>query len=250
MYKDLKILCIIPARGGSKGVPKKNIKLLGAHPLLSYSIAAANTSNLINRVVVSTDCEETAKITLNYKAEIPFMRPDVLSNDTSTDIDFILHALDYLESNEDYIPDLVVLLRPTTPLREIEYIDKAIETILLNKEASSLRSSHLCSESPFKWFSLDEEYYKPISAEYTLEDTGKPRQSFPSTYIPNGYIDIVIPIKLRKTKSLFGNKILSFITPITSEIDTLEEFDYLEYKVNTTKSSLLKYLNKKEFNYA
>ena len=238
----MKILALIPARGGSKGVPKKNIKLLDNFPLLSFTVAAAKLSTKINRVIVSTDSQEIADIALEFNAEVPFLRPNEFAGDKSTDIDYITHALDWLKCNENYIPDLIVLLRPTTPLREVIIIDKAIEKLLKNEEATSLRSSHLSSESPFKWFSLKNKFYTAICDNYDLEDTNKPRQFFAETYIPNGYVDIIIPGLIKKNNSLFGNKILGFVTPIGYEIDTIDEFEYIEYRIMKYRTELLPYL--------
>ncbi len=240
----MKVLAVIPARGGSKGVPKKNIKLLENYPLISYSIAAAKLSEKIDKVVVTTDSEEIANISLQYDAEVPFLRPAKLATDSATDIDYMIHCLDWLESNENYIPDLVVLLRPTTPLREVKYIDEAIEALMGNDIATSLRSSHIVSESPFKWFSLQKGFYTPICENYDLEDTNKPRQKFPDVYIPNGYVDIIKTDFITKHNSLYGNHILGFITPIGYEVDTSDDFDYLEFKATKKKINLFKYLDK------
>ena len=240
----MNILALIPARGGSKGVPKKNIKLLEKHPLISYTIAAAKLSKRINKIVVTTDSQEIADISLKYNAEVPFLRPSELANDKSTDIDFVMHALNWLEYNENYIPDLIVLLRPTTPLREVEFIDNAIEKFVTNTNATSLRSSHLSSESPFKWFTLKDNFYDSICNIYSLEDTNRPRQFFTEIYIPNGYVDIIVPNLIKEKNSIFGNKILSFITPIGYEIDTIDEFEYIEYRISKYGTKLLKYLKK------
>lgn len=151
-----------------------------------------------------------------------------------------------MQENENYTPDLIVLLRPTTPLREIEFIDEAIDKFVKNTEATSLRSSHLVAESPFKWFSMSDEYYTPICEKYILEDADKPRQNFPDVYIPNGYIDILRPF-LIKEGSLYGDKILGYTTPNGYEVDTIEEFEYIEYLISKKSSSLLEYLkNKRE----
>ena len=238
----MNILALIPARGGSKGVPKKNIKKLSGFPLISYTIAAAKLSKKINRVLVTTDSQEIADISKKYNAEVPFLRPAELSCDKSTDIDFVLHALNWLKDNESYIPDFIVLLRPTTPLREVELIDNAIEELEKKSAATSLRSAHVSSESPFKWFSVKDNFYDSISNKYNLEDTNRPRQYFPDVYIPNGHVDILIPSCIEKDKSLFGNKILSFITPVCYEIDTIEEFEYIEYIIEKKSSNLKKYL--------
>ena len=240
----MNILALIPARGGSKGVPKKNIKLLGEYPLIAYTIAAAKLSKRINRVVVSTDSQEISDIASSFGAEVPFLRPDELASDKSTDIEYVLHVLDFLQKNESYIPDLIVLLRPTTPLREIKHIDEAIEKFIKNDEATSLRSSHEVSESPFKWFCISDDFYTPICDKYTLEDTNKPRQLFPEVYIPNGYVDILKPRVIKEHGSMYGNKIAGYITPYGNEIDTAEDFEYIEYKVTKGGLPLLEYLKR------
>lgn len=238
----MKVLALIPARGGSKGVPKKNIKLLENFPLISYTIAAANLSKKIDKVVVTTDSKEIADIALSFNAEVPFIRPSNLASDLATDIDFVIHSLDWLEANENYIPDLVVLLRPTTPLREVNYIDDAIELLINNEIATSLRSSHIVSESPFKWFVIKDGFYTPICDKYSLEDTGKPRQFFPDVYIPNGYVDIIKTNFIKTHNSLYGNHILGYTTPTGHEIDTLDDFEYIEFQISKNSTDLLKYL--------
>ncbi len=240
----MKILALIPARGGSKGVPNKNIKDLGGFPLISYTITSAIESKMINRVIVSTDYKEIADISKKYGAEVPFLRPARISSDKSTDIEFVTHSLDYLEEKEKYIPDVIVLLRPTTPLREVNYIDDAIKKLLNSNMATSLRSSHLVSESPYKWFLMEDGLYTPICDKYTLDDTNKPRQFFPEVYIPNGYVDIFKTDLIKKSNSLFGENILGYITPIGHEIDTIDDFEYLEYQVSKKSLKLVDNLKK------
>lgn len=225
----LKILALIPARGGSKGVPKKNIKPMAGKPLIYYSIDTAIQSKYINKIIVSTDSQEILDLVSRKGVEIPFLRPSQFAQDGSLDEDYFFHCLSYLEKEEGYIPDLIVLLRPTTPLRDSNILDNAIEFFLKNKIATSLRSAHEVSESPFKWFKIKDDYYEPISSEYSLIDTNNPRQFFPKVYIPNGYIDIL------KSKvvgnNIYGDKILSYITPFSYEIDTKEDFEYIEYLI-------------------
>ncbi|MDQ7060113.1 MAG: acylneuraminate cytidylyltransferase family protein [Sulfurimonas sp.] len=240
----MKILALIPARGGSKGVPKKNIKLLEDYPLIAYTIAAAKASKNINKVLVSTDFSDIRDIALDFGAEVPFLRPNKIAGEKSQDIDYVLHALEYLEKEEDYIPDLIVLLRVTTPLREVQYIDEAIEKLILDTDATSLRSSHLAAESPFKWFCTSNGYYTPISDASSLEDANKPRQSFKNIYIPNGYVDILKVKQIKINNSLYGEKILAYITPNGYEIDTMEEFEYIQYLIQRHGSDLLEFLKK------
>jgi CMP-N-acetylneuraminic acid synthetase len=235
VLEKLKILSIIPARSGSKGVPKKNIKLLGSTPLIGYSIKSAKKSRYINKIIVSTDCNEIADVAKQFGIDIPFLRPKKFARDKSLDIDYIKHTLKVLKKKQNYTPDLIVLLRPTTPLRQIQYIDDAIKIMLKNKKATSLRSAHEVSESPFKWFTIKDNLYHPICDSVSLEETNTPRQLFKKVYIPNGYVDIIKLETIKKYKSLYGDKILSFITPNGYEIDTIEDFEYLEYKINKRK---------------
>ena len=224
---------IIPARGGSKGILKKNIKYLGGIPLIAYSIAIAKLSKKINRIIVSTDDPEIAEIAIKFGAEVPFLRPKEISQDSSTDLEFMLHILNWLNINNEIIPKYFIHLRPTTPIRSEEIIDKAIESIMNNNEATSLRSAHLCPESPFKWFSKDPSntYYQPLFLSGEKDILNMPRQIVPSAYIPNGYVDILISDYILKNNSLHGDKILAFESPFCVEIDTLDDFKYLEYQI-------------------
>jgi len=224
------VIAIIPARCGSKGVLGKNIKKLGAYPLIAYSIAACKISKRIDRIVVSTDSTEIAKIAESFGAEVPFMRPAELAQDNSTDLEFIEHAINWFEKNEGIIPEYLVQIRPTTPLREPELIDAAILKIIENNNATSLRSVHEIRESPYKMLGINNDFLgglypdDPRPEYYNL-----PRQNFPPVYQPNGYVDIIKSETVLKLKSLHGPKILSFITPDVGEIDTIDDFDYIEY---------------------
>lgn len=237
-------IAIIPARGGSKGVPKKNIALLGGYPLIAYSIAAAKLSTSIDRTIVSTDSPEIAEIGKSFGAEIPFLRPAALSKDTSSDLDFVLHAINWLETHERKIPQYIVHLRPTTPLRDPKIIDNAINLILKSPQATSLRSGHPASESPFKWFLLNSQgYFQGISSKYSTEYINKPRQSFPQVFIPDGYVDVLKTLFIKETNILHGENMLGFISPPCHEIDSREDFKYLEFELLNKPSILLNYLN-------
>ncbi len=239
-------LALIPARKGSKGVSKKNVQSLGGHPLIAYSITAALMSEAIDRVIVSTDCEEIAEIAKKYGAEVPFLRPSELAEDTSPDRDFILHAINWLKGQTPEIPEFIVHLRPTTPLRDPEVIDEAIRFLRSTPEASALRSAHPASESPFKWFTIDEaNYYSPIVSHMTVEGTNAPRQTFPSVYIPNGYVDVLRTSLVLNSDSIHGNKILSFVSPVGHEIDTWEDFERLEFESVRKPWRVRDYLNKR-----
>jgi len=238
-------IAIIPARGGSKGVPKKNIRLLAGYPLIAYSITVAKLSKEIGRVVVSTDSEEIAEISRLYGAEVPFLRPSLFAGDKSRDIEFVTHAIDWFKKNEKNIPDYLVHLRPTTPFRDPDIIDQAIRQIKQNKEATSLRSGHAASESPFKWFLKNKDgYFTGIRPQDSNDDLNKPRQSFPDVYIPDGYVDVLKSEFVVKTGTMHGSKMIGFVSPVCKEVDTPEDFEYLEFEARKTAGPLIEYLAK------
>ena len=134
------VIAIIPARSGSKTLTDKNITLLSNHPLIAYSIAVAKASKKIDRVIVSTDSQHYAEIASLYGAEVPFLRPVEYATDESTDRDFLVHAMSWMNEFERNIPEYWVHLRPTTPLRDPLIVDQAIEIIMQKNNATSLRS--------------------------------------------------------------------------------------------------------------
>lgn len=242
-----KFMALIPARGGSKGVPKKNIKLLGGYPLIAFSIAAARLCREIERIIVSTDSPEIADIVKAYGAEVPFLRPSELAQSTSPDIDYIRHALDWLQNHEGSQPDFLVHLRPTTPLRDPALIASAIQMMASNDKATSLRSAHELSEPPQKMMMIQEGFLVGFFPDDPRpEYYNMPRQTFPPAYKPNGYVDIIRTGFVNSGDSLHGPRILAFITPVTVEVDKPEEFEYLEYLV-TTKGHPLHYHLKASF---
>ena len=241
----MKGLAIIPARGGSKGVPGKNIRLLGGFPLIAYSIAAARLTSKVDRILISTDSSEIAKIGRQFGAEVPFLRPRRYARDAAPDIEFMMHALKWLEKHEQYLPDLVAHLRPTTPLRDPAVLDDAFSVILRHPEATSLRSAHPAPESPFKWFTADSEgYFRGLLSSRSNDALNAPRQSFPEVYIPDGYIDIIRPAYLRKTGLLYGLKIFGFVSPVCCEVDAPEDLDYLEFELRRKGNVLLDWLRR------
>ena len=236
---------IIPARGGSKGIPGKNIAQLLGHPLIAYSIVASLASCSISRTIVSTDSDEIAEIARRYGAEVPFIRPAEYSTDMSTDRDFLMHALDWLAEHENAHPDFIVHLRPTTPLREPEVIDDAVRLIRDTASATSLRSAHLASKTPYKWFEMDASgYFKGIRPDDPRpEYYNLPRQSFPPVYDPNGYVDVLRVSQLLNSPSVHGGAILGFVTPFCHELDSPEDLLLMNYLAERHGSPLLPFLN-------
>ena len=237
------VIAIIPARSGSKTLIDKNIKLLSGHPLIAYSIAAAKLSNKIERVIISTNSKEYAAIAKQYGAEVPFIRPDEASTDTATDRGFLIHAMDWLKENEGSVPEYWVHLRPTTPLRSVEIIDNAVSKIIKNKNATSLRSGHKVPESPLKCFIKEEGYFKGLVEG---EDFNLPKEAFEQVYIPDGFVDIVKSSFIMNSQEIHGNKMIGFESPICTEVDSVEEFDYIKYQLEKNGSDLLDYLNHKK----
>lgn len=239
----MKIIAIIPARSGSKGVPKKNIRKLGGYPLIAYAVIACRLSKKIDRIIVSTDSAEFANIAKTYGAEIPFLRPSELAQDNSKNIEFIEHAIDWFDNNEGMIPEYIVQIAPTTPLRDPDLIDVAIEKIIQNPIATSLRSAHEIRESHCKLFGIKDGYFIGLCPEDPRpEYYNLPRQNFSSIYQPNGYVDIIKSDTVLRLKSLHGPKILPFLTPNAGEVDTIDDLDYIEYTLNKKTYKIYEFL--------
>lgn len=223
----MKILGFIPARSSSKRIPKKNIKPLAGKPLIAYTIEAAKKSKYINRIVVSTDSEEIASVAKEYGAEVPFLRPKSISKNNSTEMEFFKHALDWFLTNEDYEPDLIVLLYPTSPFRKPESIDRAIEEMLKHPEADSLRSVKLCSEHPYKMWVIEDGYLKPFvkAKNYNLHTLS--HHLLPTVYIQNASIYITKPPTIKNKKSPTGNIIIPFIMEEMESVDINSPRDFI-----------------------
>ncbi len=246
--KTMKTYSLIQARGGSRRIPKKNIKLLGGYPLIVYSIVASRLSKSIQRTIVSTDSPEIAEIAKHYRAEVPFLRPAELAGDLSTDLDVFVHAIKWLEENEGNLPDFLVQLRPTAPLRDPALIDEAVKKIQANPEATSLRSAHqVVGLLPQKMFQLNSAGFWTgfFPNDPRPEYFNLPRQLFPDAYGPNNHVDIVRPDFIKNNPGLFyGPKILAFSASPTIDIDSMEDFEYLEYILQKYPHPLSDYLLK------
>ena len=227
-----KILALIPARAGSKGVPDKNIRLLGRHPLIAWTIAACKKAKLIDHIIVSTDSKDYAKLAEKYGANVPFLRPAEISGDHSTDYEFVVHALDWLAKHGEE-PQYIVHMRPTTPLRDPEQIDKAIQIFLDKPQATALRSVHEMSESAYKTFEIASKgQLKRLGSDSTaLDAANNARQGFPKTYSANGYVDVLSTAFVRQSELLHGDFVVPFITPAVLEVDTEHDFGNLEYQL-------------------
>ena len=216
----MNVVSIIPARGGSKGIPRKNIKLLNKNPVISYSIEASNSCGLINNTIVSTEDDEISKISNEWGANI-IKRPDELAEDTSSSIDVILHVLDYLEDN-DSLPDLFVLLQPTSPLRTSEDIENSIN-LFLESDCDSLVSVCKLNHQSLLNFSLNDDYLVQNNNENFFNCR---RQDLPTYYELNGAIYITTPEYIRKNKSFYGDKTIPYIMPKERSVDLDTFFDF------------------------
>lgn len=217
------VLALIPARGGSKGLPGKNILPLAGHPLIAYSIEAALTTPGITRVIVSTDSEEIAEVARRYGAEVPFLRPAAYAADDSLDIDVFIHALTWLQENENYAPDLVVQLRPTSPIRHVADIQNCIGRLAEQPNADSLRIVTQAFHTPYKMWQLgkdDGQAMQPLlSLEGVAEPYNQPRQSLPTVYWQIGTLDVIRPRVILEQKSMSGQNILPYVVAQERAID-------------------------------
>ena len=215
----MNIVAVIPARSGSKSIKDKNITPYNGKPLIYYSIKTALKSKYINRVIVSTDSNKYKKISMKLGAEVPFLRPKKYSSDNSVDYDYILHASKFLIKNK-YYPDLIILLRPSTPNRMIHVVDKGIRFFIKNfKKYDSMRSVSEFSQPAQKLFMIKNKqlrgfFDKSLRGEYHAN----PRQKFQKTYLPNGYLD-VLKTKFFLNKNKLYGKMCPYLTEETLDID-------------------------------
>jgi CMP-N,N'-diacetyllegionaminic acid synthase len=206
------VLALIPARGGSKSIPRKNVIEIAGKPLIAWSVLQALHSSRITRVVVSTDDAEIAGVAERYGAEVPFVRPSVYAHDLAPDIDVFRHALTFLAEAEAYVPELIVHLRPTGPVRRVSDIDDAIDLLISHPEADSVRSVSLVQQTPYKmWTVLEDGTMEPLLDLPGMPDCqSRPRQSLPPVYWQNGYVDIVRPRAVLEKESMWGDTVLPF----------------------------------------
>uniref|UniRef100_A0A7C4PTH5 N-acylneuraminate cytidylyltransferase n=1 Tax=Anaerolinea thermolimosa TaxID=229919 RepID=A0A7C4PTH5_9CHLR len=229
------VLAIIPARGGSKGIPRKNIRLFAGHPLIAYSIAAARQSQSVTRVIVSTDDEEIARVAREYGAETPFMRPEELAQDQTLDLPVFQHALSWLEDQEGYRPDVVVQLRPTSPVRPPSLVDDAVKILLSHPEAHSVRGVVPAGQNPHKMWRIDPQngQMTPLLQVPGLEEPyNAPRQVLPPVYWQTGHVDAIRPEVIRKG-SMSGRVILPVMVDpaYTVDIDNPRDWARSEWLV-------------------
>lgn len=227
----MNILALVPARIGSKGIPKKNIKILDGKPLIQYSLEAAMASSLINKVVVSTESREILEIATNLGAEVPFIRPEELASDQAKSIDVVLHALEYFEDNSIFF-DAVCLLQPTFPFRTKSEIDEAITSFIENKADSLISVRKVPNHLNPHWV-----FEKKKESNFLCISTGETeiisrRQELPEAYYRDGSIYITSVSTLKK-KTFLGEKLIPFFSKGPNiNLDTMDDWSKAEKYIN------------------
>jgi N-acylneuraminate cytidylyltransferase len=228
---DPSVLALIPARGGSKSIPRKNVMNIAGRPLIAWSIAHALESAQITRIIVSTDDEEIAEVSEQWGAEVPFIRPLEYAQDLSPDIDVFRHCLDFLSEHEEYYPDVVVHLRPTAPVRRVSDIDAAIDLLLDHPSADAVRSISVARETPYKMWTLQGDgTIEPILRLADIPDCqSQARQTLPLVYAQDGLIDVVRPGTVLEKASMCGDIVLPYLTEIdVFDLDYPEDIEPIE----------------------
>ena len=228
MNKGKKILGVIPARGGSKGLPRKNVLPLLGEPLIGWTIRAVKESRCIDRIVISTDDKEIAAVCENLGVPVPFLRPKELAEDDAPMVDVALHVLEYLKSREDYSPDYVALFQPTSPLRTASDINRAVELLFSNNRADSVISIVEASEKPYWMRTLSQEGFIKYFIEHEYKDLR--RQDLPPVYIVNGAIYIGRTTTLLKNRTFSPEKTVGYLMPKSrsADIDDINDFKIAE----------------------
>jgi YrbI family 3-deoxy-D-manno-octulosonate 8-phosphate phosphatase len=227
------VLAIIPARGGSKGIPRKNIRSFAGYPLLAYSVAAALQADLVTRVVVSTDDEEIAAVSRQFGAETPFLRPPELALDDTTDLPVFVHAMHSLEDRDGYRPDVIVQLRPTSPIRPRDCVDQAVRTLLAHPDADSVRGVVPAGQNPHKMWrvtSAEAPMLPLLKVDGLAEPYNAPRQGLPAAYWQTGHIDAIRAATILQKNSMSGDRIYPLIIDprYTVDIDNLSDWSRYE----------------------
>ncbi len=232
------ILAVIPARGGSKGIPRKNIRPFAGWPLLVWSIAAARQSRSVTRLIVSTDDEEISGVAREFGAETPFLRPPEFARDDSTDLPTFEHALDWLAAHENYRPEIVIQLRPTSPLRPPGIVDEAVAILNRHPDADSVRGVVPAGQNPHKMWRIkgdDAPMQNLLNVTGVAEPYNAPRQLLPPVHWQTGQIDAIRARTIVEGGSMTGKKIYPLIIDprYTIDIDNLQDWARYEYLLTT-----------------
>lgn len=225
MSPDGSVVALIPARGGSKGLPRKNLADLGGRPLLAWSVESALQATTVDRVVVCTDDEEIATAARSAGAEVPWLRPAELATDDAADLPVFEHALDRLDAAGPPV-EVFVHLRPTSPFREAGLIDRAVTLLRSHPGVDSVRSVSPVAKTPFKmWFVDDEGFMEPVVGSWEEECFNRPRQALPPVWTQDGALDVVRAAVVRGG-SMTGRRVLALRhdSPLV-DVDTAEDLE-------------------------
>ncbi len=231
MVERAEVLAIVQARGGSKGLPRKNLRLLRGHPLVAYSIASGLAARRVTRVIMSTDDEEIAAVARQYGAEVPFLRPPELALDDTPDFPLFDHAISWLAEHENYRPQAIVQLRPTTPLRPRGMVDEALRILESDPRADCVRGVTIPKQTPYKmWRDGEDGCMVQLMDTSFPEPYNMPRQNLPVAYWQTGHIDAIRTTTITEKQSLTGQRVRRIMIDgnYCVDIDTLVDFDLAE----------------------
>jgi N-acylneuraminate cytidylyltransferase len=219
--ESLRVLAVVPARGGSKGVPRKNLQLLGGKPLVAHAVEVGRAARYVTRVLCSTDDADIADAARAAGAEVPFIRPAELARDTSEDWPVFMYALEWLQREEQWAPDLVVNLRPTSPLRRPSHVDQAIE-LLLDTGADSVKAVCLARQHPHKmWLRQPDGGIEPfLKTPFRLQHgPDVPRAQLEDVYWQNGVVDVTRREVILEQRVMIGRRVAGLVTDLADSID-------------------------------
>lgn len=235
------VLALIPARGGSKSIPRKNIRTFARHPLIAYSIASGLAAEMVTRVIVSTDDDEIAQVSRQYGAQVPFMRPPEFARDETPDLPVFQHALQWLAEHDGYTPQIVVHLRPTSPLRRVWHIDQAVYRLIEQPQADAVRTVCVPFQNPFKMWQIGADgLMRPLMQTSFKEPYNMPRQALPEVYWQTGYVDAVWADTILTKKSMTGERILPLVIDPGEwiDIDSPDDWRHAESLLESGKVTL------------
>jgi N-acylneuraminate cytidylyltransferase len=237
------VLALIPARGGSKGIPRKNIRPFAGYPLIAYSIAAALQAETVTRLIVSTEDQEIAEVARHFGADTPFLRPEELATDRSTDLPVFQHALTWLARHEDYHPEVILHLHATSPVRPPGLLDQAVHLLRDLPEAECVRSVVSPGQNPYKMWQIDpgSGHLLPLlNVQGIAEPYNTPRQWLPAVYLQTGHVNAIRPATIM-AGSMSGQAILPIIVDSAYEVDldTLADWERGEWLVTQGKFKMI-----------
>lgn len=233
-----RVIAIIPARSGSKGIPHKNVREMAGKPLLAHSIEQARAARLVERTIVSTDSPEYADIARRHGAETPFLRPAEFAQDASTDLEVFTHALAWLSENEGHVPEICVHLRPTHPVRRPEEIDAAVRVLLDRPDLDSVRSVAPAAETPYKmWRRGADGLLTPVAPPPVPEAASLPRQLLPAVYLQNASIDAVRSRVILEKRSMTGDRVYGQVMDESFDIDTPVQWEAAARRLSAERTA-------------